>query len=338
MGRKALKATAPAVVVVNEATVGKRDLALIEAQHATALALSNAKTHALSIGYSLPGDVVDADLIERDISVNMARSVQAVLEVGRGLSVLKLACGHGNFLERLDRLGIDARLAQRMMRAGEKFSRHGGGKLVNALGNRAKLFEMLVLDDEELDTLEASGELGPLKLDDISTMSMKELREALRQARADAAFAEDKIRREGRRADDAERKLFGNAATVAPADERLNPLRQAVAKSCLELTDAARRQWACFEELQRWVETEVTSAPDYDPQRYVPLTGGALSAVTELHRAVEAASHLIAHMKATLEDEYGMEIEQGRRHVLVADGLHIKAEGIDVQFPDQPPH
>ena len=40
--------------------------------------------------------------IQRDISANMRRSVEACLEVGRGLAVLKAACGHGNFVARLD--------------------------------------------------------------------------------------------------------------------------------------------------------------------------------------------------------------------------------------------
>src|SRR6218665_1323615 len=46
------------------------------------------------VGYDLPGGSVDADLIQRDILVNVRRSVEAVLEVGRGLLVLKEACGH----------------------------------------------------------------------------------------------------------------------------------------------------------------------------------------------------------------------------------------------------
>ena len=56
---------------------------------------------AAKIGYLLPVDATDPDLIQRDISANMRRSVEAGLEVGRGLVVLKAACGHGNFMARL---------------------------------------------------------------------------------------------------------------------------------------------------------------------------------------------------------------------------------------------
>ncbi|MDF5882164.1 hypothetical protein P4052_31615 [Pseudomonas aeruginosa] len=44
---------------------------------------------AAQLGYQLPADCTDPDLIQRDIAANMRRSVEACLEVGRGLQVLK---------------------------------------------------------------------------------------------------------------------------------------------------------------------------------------------------------------------------------------------------------
>jgi len=142
---------------------------------------------ALQIGYQLPADCTDPDLIQRDISANMRRSVESCLEVGRGLAVLKTACGHGNFIVRLDVLGIEPRVAQKFMQAGMKFSNASStAHLTKALGNQTKLFEMLVLDDEQLEELELTGQTGELHLDKIATMSVKELRAALREAKADA--------------------------------------------------------------------------------------------------------------------------------------------------------
>lgn len=142
---------------------------------------------AAQLGYQLPADCTDPDLIQRDIAANMRRSVEACLEVGRGLRVLKEACGHGNFIARLDVLGINDGVARKFMQAAMKFSNRSlTSDLTRAIGSQTKLFEMLVLDDEQLDELELTGQTGELKLDDIATMSVKELRQALREAREDA--------------------------------------------------------------------------------------------------------------------------------------------------------
>ena len=76
---------------------------------------------ALQMGYLLPADATDPDLIQRDIAANMRRSVEACLEVGKGLRVLKEACGHGNFMTRLEVLQIDVHVASRFVSAAVKF-------------------------------------------------------------------------------------------------------------------------------------------------------------------------------------------------------------------------
>jgi len=142
---------------------------------------------AATLGYQLPADCTDPDLIQRDIAANMRRSVEACLEVGRGLRVLKEACQHGQFGPRLEALGLDAGVAQKFMQAAAKFANASTSRhLTNAIGNQSKLFEMLVLDDEQIEELELTGQTGELKLDDIATMSVKELRAALRETRENA--------------------------------------------------------------------------------------------------------------------------------------------------------
>jgi len=165
-----------------------QELAVFNAQLDTTV-----RAVALQIGYQLPADCTDPDLIQRDISANMRRSVEACLEVGRGLAVLKAACGHGNFIARLDVLGIEPRVAQKFTQVAIKLSNAPtSAHLIKAIGNQSKLFEMMVLDDEQLEELELTGQTGELHLDKIATMSVKELRAALREARADAA-ATDRV-------------------------------------------------------------------------------------------------------------------------------------------------
>lgn len=146
---------------------------------------------AAQLGYQLPADCTNPDLIQRDIAVNMQRSVEACLEVGRGLRVLKEACGHGNFIDRLDQLGIDRFVAAKFIAAAAKFSSlPASSALTKAIGSRSKLIEMLVLEDEQLEELELTGRTGELTLDDVATMSVRELRKALREARETAAAKE----------------------------------------------------------------------------------------------------------------------------------------------------
>lgn len=174
-------------------------------EHAIALARQDATAQALAasqhdaavravavqIGYQLPADCTDPDLIQRDISANMRRSVEACLEVGRGLRVLKEACAHGEFVSRLDVLGIDKYVASRFMQSAAKFAKLPTSATLKAIGSQSKLFEMLVLDDEQLEELELTGQTGELSLDDVATMSVKELRAKLRETRDELKATEE---------------------------------------------------------------------------------------------------------------------------------------------------
>jgi hypothetical protein len=166
-------------------------LALVQQEIATRV-----RAVAQQMGYQLPVESCDPDLIQRDIAVNMRRSVEACLEVGRGLRVLKEACGHGNFIARLEVLGIDHSVAKRFMQAATKFSNSATSRLLTAAGSQSKLLEMLVLDDEQIEELELTGETGELSLDDVATMSVKELRAALRKERGASAKARTELERQ----------------------------------------------------------------------------------------------------------------------------------------------
>ena len=148
---------------------------------------------ALQVGYQLPGDGVDADLIQRDIAANMRRSVEACLEVGRGLVALKEACEYGEFGKRLEVLGIENRVAQRFMLAAKKFANAAlAPHLTKAIGGQSKLFELLVLDADEVQELVAGGEVRGMDADDIAGMTRNELRAKLKEYKASLA-AKDRV-------------------------------------------------------------------------------------------------------------------------------------------------
>lgn len=183
---------------------------------------------AVQLGYQLPADCTDPDLIQRDISANMRRSVEACLQVGMGLCALKAGCQHGEFTARLDVLGIDAGVAQKFMQSATKFSNASTSRhLTDAIGNQSKLFEMLVLDDEQIEELELTGQTGELKLDEIATMSVKELRAALREERQERQADKDLLETKNKRIDKLEKETQ-RIAKMSP-DEALVAVKKEAA-------------------------------------------------------------------------------------------------------------
>lgn len=156
-------------------------LALAQTQRESAV-----RAVAQQLGYQLPMEHIDPDLIQRDIAANMRRSVEACLEVGRGLRVLKEACEHGNFILRLEAIGLDDRVARRFMESAVRFTNRVTSPVLTAAGGQSKLFEMLVLDDDQIEELELTGQTGELALDDVASMSVRELRAAVRKERQEA--------------------------------------------------------------------------------------------------------------------------------------------------------
>lgn len=243
---------------------------------------------AAQLGYQLPADCTDPDLIQRDIAANMRRSVEACLEVGRGLRVLKEACGHGNFMARLDVLGIETRVAQKFMAAAAKFSNATSTPLLKAAGNQTKLFEMLVLDDEQVEELELTGQTGELHLDDVATMSVKELRKALRDARetADAReriigdkdaminrLTEEKTRRKGKTDDAARERADLEAHLLRNLQDKALTLlgtinEVAVAVADIEANEPTEAMTTAIEQTVTWLFQSIAKIAH---ERYLPV-------------------------------------------------------------------
>ena len=236
---------------------------------------------AVKIGYQLPADCTDPDLIQRDIAANMRRSVEACLEVGRGLAVLKEACEHGQFLARLETLGIEKRIAQRFIQSALRFSNAASTPLLKAAASQTKLFEMLVLDDEQVEELEETGKTGSLALDDVATMSVKELRAAIRAEREARTaekqkleavhkcdmLAKDRLMASVReRANEAEERLAKYETGVTPVDERVEAITNDITVHGKRADDALRMVELVIESIDAVVgqifDTPADSRPD----------------------------------------------------------------------------
>lgn len=112
----------------------------------------------------------------------LGQSAQAMLETGKRLILLKEHESHGEFMRLVEEgLGMEARVARRMMQAALKFL-DPKRQTLSVLG-RAKIYELMMLDDEELDALADGGTVAGFLQSDIDRMSVRELRAALRDAR-----------------------------------------------------------------------------------------------------------------------------------------------------------
>ena len=108
------------------------------------------------------------------------------------LLVVREHIHHGEWNEFLDRLSIDRTLAKRMQQQRSSFQMVRRRTICSATGNKSKLIELLVLDDDQVAELNEGGTVAGITLDDVATMSVSDLRKTLREARAEAE-ANDKL-------------------------------------------------------------------------------------------------------------------------------------------------
>jgi hypothetical protein len=115
------------------------------------------------------------------VRYHLSRSAEEMLEAGRGLLVLKQFEEHGNWLPTLQEIGLEPRLAQRMMQAAQKMlGATIPPNLIKAVEHKSKLFELMVLDEDDLQALNNGDVVAGLQLDEIERMSTSQLRKRLR--------------------------------------------------------------------------------------------------------------------------------------------------------------
>lgn len=128
--------------------------------------------------------------------MQMRRTVNECLELGKTLLIIRELTPHGGFKDRIEMLGIDYTAAKRFMQATLKFSKGASTHLLSAVGTQTKLLELLVLDDDEVKALGENGSVRGVSLDDVERMTTRELRDALRKSHANAEAdlsAKDKL-------------------------------------------------------------------------------------------------------------------------------------------------
>lgn len=335
MARKALAPAeihGPEVITATPEDIAAAEIQMRQTEAATALAVSQqdamVRAVAQRLGYQLPADCTDPDLIQRDIAANMRRSVEACLEVGRGLTVLKEACGHGQFMARLDVLGIDDGVARKFIRAAVKFSNRSSTTVLEAASSQTKLFEMLVLDDEQIEELELTGQTGELKLDDIATMSVKELRAKLREERAERAATERLLADKRSELENTKRKVAKLELRMPTWDERTDDFKREISERQNLLDKLIAAHLEASKALDAWYTNEVCAAPDYDPEVVSSMPPAVQGVLLTLADAVDRSASLVAALQNELQARFGADIEDARRYLLQEPGEHNAELGV----------
>lgn len=175
----------------------------------------------------------ERDRIVHEARFYMAQSAEAMLEAGKRLVILKENEPHGDFIEIVTgQLGLPKSTAHRMMQASLKYLAPSLKSKVPALGllGKTKLFELMVEDDEDLAELADGGTIAGMTLDDIDSMTSRELKAALRESRETNSAQQRVLADKNEKIDALSTKLEKKSLILPPKpDEEVKKLRAEVA-------------------------------------------------------------------------------------------------------------
>ncbi|PZP64202.1 MAG: hypothetical protein DI597_00885 [Pseudoxanthomonas spadix] len=223
-GAKPVGKTAAVAEPLDAGALSERRQELVTMAAFDAATAESAGQLAKTVNYD--GQITVPALID-GIRFYQHRTAEAALEIGKRLLLLKEITPHGEFRPAVERLGFSPRAAQRFMSATLKFSKaNTSALLAKAEISQSNLLELVVLDDDELAALDSGESVNGITLDDVETMSTRELRAALREAKADAEAKDKNIERLSNQLNRAEEKAdkANRAWKKATPDEQLAKL------------------------------------------------------------------------------------------------------------------
>ena len=208
----------------------------------------------------------ERDRVVHEARFYMAQSAEAMLEAGKRLIILKENEPHGEFIKILEsELGLAYRTSVRMMQASTKYLSPTLKPNVPTLAHlgKAKLFELMTEDDEELAELPDGGTVAGMTLDDVDRMSVRELRQALREARETNAAQQRVLADKNEKIDSLSTRLEKKSRIQPPEpDEEVKKLRAEVTALAVEAESAiAVRLSSAFETLCAYCTENMIDTP-----------------------------------------------------------------------------
>jgi hypothetical protein len=157
---------------------------------------------------------------------------QSILVIGRACLLLKEHESPEQFAACVAQIGISERSARNYMAATLRFGSEAR-KLATANLSASKLIELAHEPDEDIDALLEGGTVANQTLDQIERMSVRELREAIREARKDKAAIDEIVREKDERINTltkSRRRIERSGARVQ-ADELLTDMDAAAVEA-----------------------------------------------------------------------------------------------------------
>ena len=183
----------------------------------------------------------------------MGNAAEAMLEVGKCLVKIKENEPHGDFVHIVeDQLGIGQRSARMMMQAAVKFLLSpalAGKRQTFADFGKAKLFDLAAESTDDLVELAEGGTLAGFQLDELRSMSVRELRQALADARKDKSAKDKVIEAKSKKIDDLEEQLHRRASSE-PAERETAQL-ELLRADCLAAELALLRALATIDQVMQ---------------------------------------------------------------------------------------
>lgn len=317
MPRKTSQCPTPIDVEVNadaiaEGQAARNQLAVLHEQDA-----SNVKTLATQLGYT---GRLDSDSLESVCKAKLIAAQQSIFEFGASLLLLRESCLHGDWNERLERIGVSQPTAHRYITIAAKLKGTDVQKALQNLG-MGKVLELAAFDDGEIQALTDGESVRGLTLDQVEKMSLNDLRKKLREAQEKIADKDrvlidknTKINELDEQLTRAHRKL-----QLPPWDARVAPFQKEITERQSFLDAAIGKHLEAIKALDVWLTGEITSAPDYDPEASVTLPPAIRAVVLHLDDAVTRTATLAAEMQRELRLRFGADIDDARQHVLTAE-------------------
>lgn len=213
-GRKPNPAPVGQIVELNEDAVNQDRKAANELALITREGEAAAQALATQLGYD--GSLA-VGALEDEIRFYQRRTVEALLETGKRLLLLKQLTPHGEFAQRVELLGFSYPTAARFMHAAQKTAKSLKLRdLAGQVKSASAFLELVTHDDDVLENL--------AEMDAIDKMSASQLRAALREANEEAD-ATKKVLADKNAKLDAERAKLRRIKT-APPDEALKRLTE----------------------------------------------------------------------------------------------------------------
>lgn len=186
------------------------------------------------------GQEYDRHRVVSEIKFYMDYGAKAMLEAGKRLVFMKESETHGDWLSLVEEMGLSARTAQKMMQAAVKFllPNHGNERLLELPAT--KLWELAVLDDGEIKELAKGKTVAGLELDEIETLSTRELRDRLREAQKTVDAKDRVIAQKNKKLDEIAEGRSGKQPYEVQFEDALKEIGAAFDKLQLACAEVAR--------------------------------------------------------------------------------------------------